>query len=137
MNLPAVLSTKLGVSGITRNIGIIGLGKMGILHAGILNAMSDCRVRAICEKEGLLVRLAKGLVPKTIAFYSDHVKMVENEELDAVFIATPIDIHVPIAVDLMRTDNELSLFVEKPMASSGDQARIACEAVSKLRGIRA
>jgi predicted dehydrogenase len=108
---------------------------MGVLHAGILNSMSDCRVKAICEKEGLLVRLAKNLVPKTIAFYSDHVKMVENEELDAVFIATPIDTHVPIAVDLVRTDNELSLFVEKPLASSGDQARIACEAVSKLRGI--
>jgi hypothetical protein len=67
------------VSGITKNIGIIGLGKMGILRAGILNSVSDCRVKAICEKEDLLVRLAKGLVPKTVDFYSDHVKTVENE----------------------------------------------------------
>ena len=61
--------------------------------------------------------------------------MVENEELDAIFITTPIDTHVPIVLDLVRADKDVNLFVEKPLGSSHSQARMACEAVGKLRGI--
>lgn len=114
---------------------MVGLGKMGILHAGILNSLPDARVKAICERESLLARAAKALLPKTIAFYKDHMKMMENEELDAVFITTPIDTHSGLVVDFARADRDLSMFLEKPLASSGDEARKACEAARNLRGI--
>jgi predicted dehydrogenase len=118
-----------------KNVGIVGLGKMGILHAGILNSMPDTRVTAICEKESLLVKLAKNLLPNTVTLYKNHAQMVENEELDAVFITTPISSHVAIATDLVAANPELSLFVEKPLGASADQALAACEAAKKLRGI--
>lgn len=118
-----------------KNIGIVGLGKMGILHGGILNSMPDAKVKAICEKDSVLTRLARNLLPKTITLYDDHLKMFDKEQLDAVFITTPISTHVPIALDLLRANKDLSLFVEKPLASSADQAKMACEAVSKSNGI--
>lgn len=118
-----------------KNIGIVGLGKMGILHAGIVNSMPDAKVIAICEKDSLIARLAKNFLPKAITLYDDPLKMLDNEQLDAVFITTPIGTHVPIALDLVRANEELSLFVEKPLASSADQAKMACEAVSKSNGI--
>ena len=57
--------------------------------------------------------------------------MLRNERLDAVFITTPIHTHVPIALDLIQEEASIPLFVEKPLASSADQAKLACEAVSK------
>jgi predicted dehydrogenase len=118
-----------------KNIGIVGLGKMGILHAGIVNSMQDAQVKAICEKDSLLARLAKNFLPKAVTLYDDHLKMLDNEPLDAVFITTPISTHVPIALDLMHANRDLSLFVEKPLASSADQTKLACDAVSKSSGI--
>jgi len=114
---------------------VIGLGKMGILHSGIVNSLPDARIRAICEKETLLIRAARALLPKTINFYKDHVRMVQKEELDAVFITTPIITHVPLVVDLARADRDVSLFVEKPLAGSYEQAQMACDAVRSSRGV--
>jgi predicted dehydrogenase len=115
-------------------VGVVGLGKMGILHSGILNSLPDARVKAICEKEAFLARAAKALLPKTVTLYNNHVRMVENEDLDAVFITTPIHTHLGIVADLARADRDLSLFSEKPLALSGHEAQEACEAVRNLRG---
>jgi len=108
---------------------------MGILHAGILNSLPDACVTAICEKDSFLIRAARSLLPKTIAFYKDPAKMVANEELGAVFITTPIRTHVQLITELARTSKDLSLFVEKPLAASYEEARIACETANGLRGI--
>jgi predicted dehydrogenase len=114
---------------------MVGLGKMGILHAGIVNSISGTSVTAICEKESLLTAAAKALLPKRIAVYKDHQKMMKEERLDAVFITTPISTHVSLANDLLKSDTGLCLFVEKPLAASYEQARVACEAANRSRGI--
>jgi predicted dehydrogenase len=118
-----------------KNVGIIGLGKMGILHAGIVNQLPDSRVQAICEKEKLVARIAKKLLPKGVSYYDDHVEMVTKENLDAVFITTPIESHTSIVVELADLKPEISLFVEKPLADSAVSAKKACEAATKLRGV--
>ena len=63
---------------------------MGILHAGIVNQLPNSRIEAICEKEKLVARIARKLLPKEVSYYSDHIDMVSKEKLDAVFITTPI-----------------------------------------------
>lgn len=114
---------------------MIGLGKMGILHSGILNSLPNARLTAICEKQIFFVRAAKTLVPKTITFYDDHIKMVENEELGAIFVTTPISTHAELVADLARADKNLSIFVEKPLGATHEQAQLACNAARSLRGI--
>ena len=96
--------------------------------------MPDCQMRAICEREGLLVRAAKAFLPKTVVFYKDHLAMLANEELDALFVTTPIHTHVPLIVDIARNNKNLSIFVEKPLAATYEQAQTACEAVTNLAG---
>jgi predicted dehydrogenase len=92
-------------------------------------------VRAICETEGLLVRAAKAFLPKTVAFYKDHLEMLAKEELDAVFVTTPIQTHVPLIADIARNNKDLSIFVEKPLAATYNEARTACDAVRDLNGV--
>jgi predicted dehydrogenase len=108
---------------------------MGILHAGIINSISGASVTAICEKETFLTTAAKAFLPKRIAVYKDYQKMVAEEHLDAVYITTPIGTHATIANDLLKSNTALSIFVEKPLASSYEEARVACETATHSQGV--
>jgi predicted dehydrogenase len=116
-------------------VGIVGLGKMGILHAGIINSIPNTSVTAICEKESFLSSAARTFLPKRISVYKDHQTMVAEEQLDAVCVTTPIGTHASIVDDLLRSNTALSMFVEKPLASSYGEAQIACEASARSRGV--
>jgi len=118
-----------------RDVGIVGLGKMGILHGGIVNALPNCRVKAVCEKEKFVVKMAQRAMPKDVSYYDDCASMMENENLEAVFITTPINQHVPVIGEVVKAKPDVSLFVEKPLAESANSARLACEATAKLRGV--
>jgi predicted dehydrogenase len=102
------------------DIGIVGLGKMGILHASIINALDGCSVAAICEKERLVSEFAKKFLPN-IAFYSDARSMVNKEKLDAVFVTTPISTHLPILRQIADSTS-IPVFIEKPLAASYEDA---------------
>jgi len=107
---------------------------MGILHSGILNSIPDTCVKAICEKEGYLLKAGKGLLGGSVSFYTDYLEMIEQEQLDAVYITTPINTHAPMVVDIVRANRSISLFVEKPLAESGHTAKQACDAVANANG---
>ena len=108
---------------------------MGILHAGIVNQLPNSRIEAVCENEKLVAGIAKRLLPKGISFYEDYVKMVTRENLDAAFITTPIASHTPIITELVDRRPEISLLVEKPLASSAELAKKACDAATKMQGV--
>ena len=95
---------------------------MGILHAGILNALPDCQVVAICEKESMLTKLAKKVLPK-ISFYDNVSEMVEKHDLSAVYVTASIASHAPIVEELARTGKSLGVFMEKPLAGNSEDAK--------------
>jgi predicted dehydrogenase len=115
------------------NVGVIGLGKMGVLHSAILNTLPRTKLRAIYEKNRFLVKAGGAFLPKTIRMYRDLDSMLAREPIDALFITTPIHSHVDVIIDALKSDRHLNFFVEKPLASSYPQARAACKAVSKLK----
>jgi predicted dehydrogenase len=116
-------------------ISVIGLGKMGLLHAGIVNSLPDAKVTSVCETDFFLSTAAKALLPKEITVYRDVGKMILEEDPDALYVTTPIDTHVPIINDSFRAKSNLNIFVEKPLASTYDEAKVACEAASRSSGI--
>lgn len=91
---------------------------MGLLHAGILNALPACEVVSIAEKESILIRFAKKLLPN-LSFYPNVGEMLAREqELDAVYVTTPISSHLPILREIVANRRKVALFVEKPLASN-------------------
>ncbi len=114
-------------------IGMIGLGKMGVLHAGIFNALPNAEVRAMCDKDALLIKMGKKVFPD-IGLYTDFKKMIEKEELDAVVITTPIHTHAPITKDLLTNGHSPAIFVEKPLASDFSSASQVSE-LAQEKGI--
>lgn len=108
------------------NVGIIGMGKMGILHTGILNSLDGANVKAIAEKQNLILKPIKQLLP-SIGTYSDHLDMIKNEDLDLIYVTTPTSFHTNIALDCV--DSGIPFFVEKPLGISVDDCKPLIEEI--------
>ena len=53
------------------NIGVIGMGKMGILHTGILSSLDGVEVKAVADKQDLILSFIKSTLP-SIKTYKDY-----------------------------------------------------------------
>jgi len=109
---------------ILMNVGVIGLGKMGILHSAILNTINDVNLVAVTEKEKKLTEIFQKAVPN-ISVYQEYKQMFEKEKLDLVYITTPSFTHFPIINSCIK--NKLNFFVEKPLTIDFNQAKKICE----------
>lgn len=72
-------------------VAVVGLGKMGLLHASILNVLPSVQHAALCDKSWLLRKMAKGTL-KT-ALVTDDLVHLKNLDLDAIYVTTPIRSH--------------------------------------------
>ncbi|MFX1517991.1 MAG: Gfo/Idh/MocA family protein [Promethearchaeota archaeon] len=102
----------------TISVGLVGTGKMGILHGGILNSMDVVELKAVAEKEKRTHSYIKTVLPN-IRIYSDYQVMLEKEALDLVYITTPTHSHVEIAEACV--DKGINFFVEKPLGTSANE----------------
>jgi len=92
------------------NVGIVGLGKMGLLHASILNSLDGVKLTTVAENDKLISNYIKNSI-SSVNIYNDYKKMINSEDLDLVYITTPIDTHVPIALQCI--ENKINFFLEK------------------------
>jgi predicted dehydrogenase len=116
-------------------LAVIGLGKMGLLHAGLFSALQDQPITIVSEADGLLARLARKIMPQA-RVYQDYNEMILREELDAVVITTPVQTHTRIILDILERRPNLSIFVEEPLATTYPDARKVCEAARDSSGIQ-
>jgi predicted dehydrogenase len=108
-------------------LAVIGLGKMGLSHLSIANALDDLEVVAMCDNS----RLVTDVLGKVTGLrgFNDYDEVLKLEELDAVLIATPSIAHEPMIRKAL--DRGLHVFAEKPLtldvAASQELAEIAAE----------
>ena len=108
--------------------GIIGLGKMGLSHQSIVNSHPEVNLVAIADSNAyVLDTLSKYTGVNT---YTDYRKMLAEQALDCVFIATPSKYHIDIVSEAL--DRGLHVFCEKPFGIDPERAyRLAEIAESK------
>lgn len=100
-------------------VGVVGLGKMGISHLGIIRPHKDVELAAVCDSTGYILDvLAKYTGLKT---YTDYGKMLEEARLDAVIIATPSRAHVSMVTAAL--EKGVHVFCEKPFTLSGEDSK--------------
>ena len=105
------------------NVGLIGLGKMGLLHAGILNSLENVTLCAISEKENMLLKHIGKVLPH-ITVYQNYEEMLNEEQLDLVYITTPMASHLPIMSNCI--EKNMNFFVEKPLTRNLEEAKQVC-----------
>lgn len=96
---------------------------MGLLHTGILNSIENVKIVGIVEKEKIIASYVKNLMPD-MNVYNDYKKMFEAEELDLVYITTPISLHFPIMLHCIK--DKVNFFVEKPLTGNLEESEKLC-----------
>ena len=102
------------MSGGKVRFGIIGPGSRGSFHIDNLLKIPQAEIVALCDdnyKANLDKASAK--VPSARR-YDDYRKLLEDKEVDAVIIATPLNLHYRMATDAFSAGKHV--FCEKAMA---------------------
>jgi predicted dehydrogenase len=112
-------------------LGIVGLGKMGLLHASLLNTFPDVELVAFCEKSALMSRFFKKVFSKNGTLIVNDLDKLQGLNLDAVYVTTPISSHSFIIKDLWSKKICHSIFVEKTLSLNFAQSHELCENAEK------
>jgi len=94
-------------------IAIVGLGSMGKTHYRILKTLQNVEIVGLCD----VVQNDAFDEP----FFTDVDKMLDETQPEAVIIVTPTFLHKEVA--LKCADRALDVFIEKPAASSVEDAK--------------
>lgn len=98
--------------------GILGAGWIGRRHAETLASRAEVTVTAVCDLD--VDRAAELAAAVGGRVFGDWREMLEQAELDALWICTPPLAHADLAV--AAHDGGLPLYLEKPVARSRDDA---------------
>ena len=116
-------------------IGIVGWGFMGKMHFRCYKSNTNVEVTAICDADAKQLQNSSGVAGNisgaeddldlsNIALYSDLSKMLAEEKLDALSIASPTFLHASQTIEALNAG--VHVFCEKPMSlNSGDCREMA------------
>ena len=96
----------------TVRIGIIGTGSRGMGLMRILSKIEGVSMVALCDTLPLRLKEASQIAPKAKT-YIRHLDLLENKELDAVIISTPLSMHAQITTEAV--DANVHVYCEKTM----------------------
>jgi len=114
----------------TVRIGFVGAGGIARAHIQHLDEVPEAQVVAVCDvDEGRAKTVAE---PLGAAVYTEGAKLIDAENLDALYVCVPPHAHGDLEVRAARKG--LHLFVEKPVNLYLDQALKAWEAI-KAAGV--
>ena len=114
---------------------VVGLGKMGLLHASLLNVFPEVELVALCEKSALMNRLFKKVFSKTGIHVVNDIEKLRGLDLDAVYVTTPISSHSFIIKNMYSMDIARNVFTEKTLALNFNQSKELCELAKNSGGI--
>jgi predicted dehydrogenase len=117
-------------------LGVIGLGRRGIIVAGALLADERVRLAAVsdvydAQTEQFLARFPSG-TPKPAAFVA-YQDLLARDDVDAVLIATPDHLHVTVAKDAL--DAGKHVYLEKPLLHRWEERSILTEAARRSKTV--
>jgi predicted dehydrogenase len=109
-------------------VGVVGLGYWGPNIARNLGALEGCELRWLCDADEAARAKLAGAFPaaRTTGELSE---LLDDDELDAVVLATPVPTHAELAIAVARAGKHC--FVEKPLATNAADAEAAVEAAAQ------
>ncbi len=108
-------------------VAVIGCGNISVMHLDSIAAFEDVELVAVCDiKEERAVAASQKYGGRV---YTNHIEMLESEELDAVHICLPHYLHIPVSLDAFKYG--VNVISEKPMSIKYEDALLAVETAEK------
>ncbi len=105
--------------------GIIGLGAWGREIVGTLQRKAEAEIVSVCDTYGVMLRRAASNAPGAAAV-DDYRKVLEDKNVQAVFIATPTHLHKDIAIEALQAGKHV--YCEAPLAHTIEDAKAIAKA---------
>ncbi|MBO3763404.1 MAG: Gfo/Idh/MocA family oxidoreductase [Candidatus Brockarchaeota archaeon] len=105
--------------------GIVGAGRRGLDHLNVLKSFEEVSVQAVCESDEK--RLLEVSSKYKLTGYSKIEDMLQKEDLDAVIISTPVQFHVPQALQCIKMG--VNVMMEKPISLDVNEIKNLLNAV--------
>lgn len=93
-------------------LGVIGCGGRGRSVMGAFQKNPSVEVTALCDVYSARIDQAMQSAPSAKGF-SDHRKLLDSQDVDAVLVATPDHWHAGVVIDAARAGKDI--YVEKPL----------------------
>ena len=96
--------------------GVIGLGKMGLSHCGIIGGLSNVHLQAVCDTSKLVIKAFEKYTK--VDCYKDYKKLIDSADIDCVIIAIPTKMHAMVVSYALQKG--IHVFCEKPFVLNVD-----------------
>lgn len=101
-------------------VAVVGMGKMGIAHAALLNTMERAHLIGIVDSNTRQLRHVESLGLR-VPFCLSLSELCKHETPEALFVCTPPSTHLGIARESLGRG--IHTFIEKPLAESLESAQ--------------
>jgi predicted dehydrogenase len=110
-------------------VGLAGFGRFARLHARVLADIPGVRIAAVCDTEPAARERAVRDLGDGVAVYDEVEALLDHERVDALDIVTDEASHGAQALAALERD--VPVFVEKPLATSVEEACAVAEAANR------
>jgi predicted dehydrogenase len=114
------------------NCAIVGLGKIGIMHAAMVRSVAGAQLAALVDREPRLGRQVQSLMGTPVPFFTSVEDALRQVPLQAAFVCTPQFAHRSVAERCLESG--LDVFVEKPLAHSLPDAQAMVDTLHRYPG---
>ncbi|MBN2312753.1 MAG: Gfo/Idh/MocA family oxidoreductase [Sedimentisphaerales bacterium] len=105
--------------------GVVGFGRMGLVHFSILNTHPDVDLIAVCDSSSFVLKNAAEHMG--VETFKNFERMFQTMDLDFVVVATPTSMHADVTE--CAISHNTHVFVEKPLTLNPEQSRRLLELV--------
>lgn len=99
-------------------VGVVGLGKMGLLHLSVLSAIKGVEIVALIDTNKQLFSTVKSMGING-DYFSDIDEAIKQKKMDVLFVLTPTFTHIKLLMKAVKKG--INVFVEKPLALNEEE----------------
>jgi predicted dehydrogenase len=114
-------------------VAVIGCGGMGNHHLSNLRKRQDVEIAAVCDVYTPRYEEAAASVGGGCKGYQDFRRILDRQDIDAVWIATPDHWHAMIAILACQAGKDV--YVEKPLTTTVTEGRKIVEAARRYGSV--